>query len=70
MNNALDHQMKALRNEKKKSELKVRKDGFKKVMEDICFLTKSEKKMVKVTRILPGKKKKKHTTEKKREHAS
>ena len=45
MNNTLDHQMKALRNEKKKnSELKVRKDGFKKVMEDICFLTKCEKK--------------------------
>ena len=60
MNIALDHQMKALRNEKKKnSELKVRKDGFKKVMEDICFLTKSQKKIVKVTRILPGKKKKK-----------
>ena len=44
MNIALDHQMKALRNEKKNSELKVRKDGLKKVMEDICFLTKSEKK--------------------------
>ena len=59
MNIALDHQMKALRNEKKNSELLVRKDGFKKVMEDICFLTKSEKKkIVKVTHILPGKKKK------------
>ena len=49
--------MKALRNKKKNSELKVRKDGLKKVMEDICFLSKSEKKIVKVTRILPGKKK-------------
>ena len=34
-------------------------------MEDICFLTKSEKKIVKVTRILPGKKKK--TQQKKKE---
>ena len=40
LNIALDHQMKALMNEKKKvyhSELKVRKDGFKKVIEDIFF---------------------------------
>ena len=47
LNIALDHQMKALMNEKKcnHSEFKVRKDGFKKVMEDkFFFLTKSEKK--------------------------
>ena len=68
MNIALDHQMKALRNEKKNSEVKVRKDGFKKVMEDICFLTKSEKKNCEGHPHSP-RKKKKHTTEK-REHAS
>ena len=44
MNIALDHQMKALRNEKKISELKVRKDGFKKVMEDIWFFNQIRKK--------------------------
>ena len=39
MNIALDHQMKALSNEKNvyHLELLVLKDGFKKVMEDICF---------------------------------
>ena len=39
------------------SELKVRKDGFKKVMEDISFFNQIRKKIVKVTCILPGKKK-------------
>ena len=43
LNIALDHQIKALMNEKCHHwELKVRKDGFKKITEDF-FLTKCEK---------------------------
>ena len=66
LNIALNHQMKALMNEKCHHwDLNVRKDGFKKVMEDF-FLANAKKKIVKVTRFLPGKKK--HNRKKK--HAS
>ena len=53
----LDHQIKALMNEKNvyHSQLKFRKDGFKKVMEDIFFLKPNPKKKIQ---------------RKKREHAS
>ena len=57
LNIALHHQMKALMNEKCHHwDVKVQKDGLKMVMEDIFFNQMRKKTIVKVTRILPGKK--------------